>query len=182
MQRGSRMISVAVSNNFTWVSVDARPGCVFWRGCRHNSINKNDPYGAADVVFISLCSTIEPKLIITAAPPKLALCFCCSTKKKSLQTKLKQKVENRFSLWGVCIWWNCPHPEANSLSSRTWRWLLKTSGFVQRFFAEPRGSWRSMKEFPKEPSWSPDKVWRFFEEQLLLFRHFFYTILLLILH
>lgn len=126
---------------------------------RHNSINKSDPYGAADVFLISLCSTIESSnwLSLQHLPNSLVCVFAAVLKKKKV-SRQSGRLRIDFSLWGACICRIVPllKPKVY-LSSRMWRsFVLRLWRFLKGFFAKPGGS--CMKEFPKQPSWDPQQV------------------------
>lgn len=68
-----------------------------------NSINKSDPCGAADVFLISLPSTIESwNWLSLQHLPNAEVCVVAAEQKQS-PDQMKQKTENRFSLWGAWI-------------------------------------------------------------------------------
>lgn len=160
----SRMISV--SNNFTWVSADARPSRVFRRGWRHDSINKSDPYGAADVFLISLCSAIESHnwLSLQHLPNSEVCVFAAVQKKKkeSLQIKPKQEAENRFSLWGACIRRIVPLLEPKVYPPGSEASFLRLRGLFKGSSPDIHG--RAWRGSPRTRLGIPNTFWRFFEE------------------
>lgn len=151
------MISFSVSNNFTWVSADARPSCVFWRGCRHDSINKSDPHGAADVFLISLCSTIESRnwLSLQHLPNSEVCVFAALQKKKSLQTNWSRRLRIDFRFEELVL--------VELLLSSSQKFVLEDLMIASLYFKVCSKvlsrAQRFMEEvFPKEPSWDPQHV------------------------